>query len=322
MAVLDERRPRPDRAPFAGGAGQAAPPERRRRLSLTRSTGLGYVFLAPALVAFGVFSWFPIGRGIVLSFQSVNFATESVWVGVENYAALLRDSLFLVAWRNTAVFTALSLVVGFVVPLILAGVINEVRRGGHVFRAIAYLPVVLPPVVSLLLWKWFFDPDVGLANTILRAFGGEGLRWIYDPATAIPSLVLVDTWASFGSAMLIYCAALRGIAPGLYEAAELDGAGFVRKIVHITLPQMRYILLVTLLLHLIGNMQVFTEPYVLTGGGPNGATTTIALQIYDYAFRYNDYGAAAAASVVLGLVLAVATGLYLWATRRWSGNDN
>lgn len=181
-----------------------------------------------------------------------------------------------------------------------------------------YLPVVLPPVVSVLMWQWFYDPSSGLFNEVLRALHLPTSQWIQSSGTAMVSLVLEATWAGFGGTALIYVAALQGVSGRLYEAAELDGAGFFHRLWHITLPQMRFILLVMLLLQVIGTMQVFTEPYVMTDGGPNNSTTTVVLQIYNYAFVDNNYGAAAGLSVILAGVLGLLTVVYLALTRRWS----
>ena len=134
----------------------------------------------------------------------------------------------------------------------------------------------------------------------------------------MPSLVLQATWANAGATVIIYLAALTGIRAELYDAAEVDGAGLWRKIWHVTLPQMRHILLITLILQIIATFQVFTEPYLMTSGGPQNATTTILLQIYDYAFRFGDYGAATALSLLLAVFLAALSAVYFRLTRSWS----
>lgn len=277
-----------------------------------------YPFLLPGLLVFGLFSWYPIARGVILAFQDDNLVAPPVWVGFANFNRVLHDSFFALAWRNTAEFMVLGLLIGYAVPLLVAVAFNEMRHGLWYLRLTAYLPVVLPPVVSVLLWKWFYDPDFGLFNAFLRALHLPTSQWIESGTSAMPSLVLEATWATFGSATLIYLASLQSISGSLYEAAELDGANFLRRIWHVTLPQMRYLLLLTLLLQIVSTMQIFTEPYVMTGGGPSGATTTVALLIYNYAFVYNDYGSAAALSLLLAVVLAIFTALYLLLTRRWS----
>ncbi|MEV6607957.1 sugar ABC transporter permease [Kutzneria sp. NPDC051319] len=285
----------------------------RRRL---RENVTAYGLLCAALVVFALFSWYPIVRGVLLSFQQVNFVTAPTWVGLENFQKLFADPQFWEAWVNTLLFTGLALVFGFAVPFAIAVLLNELRHGKAYFRLVVYLPVMLPPVVVALLWKWFYDPGPGLFNSALHAVGLPGLSWLDSPATAMLSLVLVSTWANMGSATLIYLAALQTISGDLYEAAELDGAGLWRRLWHVTIPQTRFALLVMLLLQLVATMQVFTEPYIMTGGGPGDSTVTVLLLLYKYAFFYNDFGTASALSLLLFVVLGVFGLFYVRLTRR------
>ncbi|GAB2858390.1 carbohydrate ABC transporter permease [Lentzea nigeriaca] len=275
-----------------------------------------YGFLSAALVVFAVFSWWPIVRGVVLSFQQVNFVTSPDWVGWENFERLFADPLFLVAWRNTAYFTILALVIGFGVPFITAVVLNELRHAKAYFRLLVYLPVMLPPVVTALLWKWFYDPGPGLFNSALRGLDLPTSQWLDSSSTSMISLVLVITWANMGSATLIYLAALQTIPGELYEAADLDGASILEKIWHVTIPQTKFVILMLLLLQVVATMQIFTEPFVMTGGGPEESTVTVLLLLYRYAFYYNDFGTASAMSLILFAVLSVFSFLYLEITRK------
>jgi multiple sugar transport system permease protein len=285
----------------------------RRRV---RENVTAYGLLCAALLVFAGFSWYPIVRGILLSFQQVNFVTAPTWVGLENFQKLFADPQFGEAWLNTLLFTALALVFGFAVPFVVAVLLNELRHGKGYFRLVVYLPVMLPPVVVALLWKWFYDPGPGLFNTALHAVGLPGLAWLNSPTTAMLSLVLVSTWANMGSATLIYLAALQTIPGDLYEAAELDGAGLWRRLRHVTIPQTRFALLVMLLLQIVATMQVFTEPYIMTGGGPGDSTVTVLLLLYRYAFFYNDFGTASALSLMLFVVLGIFGLCYVRLTRR------
>ncbi|MET8005666.1 carbohydrate ABC transporter permease [Nonomuraea glycinis] len=293
------------------GARPARPDHRRRALA-------GLAFLAPALVCFGYFSWWPIGRSAVLAFQETNLVEPATWVGTRNFAILFADPLLPTAALNTLWFTALSLLIGLPGPLIVAVLIAELRRLGGVARVLVYLPVVVPPVVSVLLWKLFYDPDAGLINRLLGLVGLGPYPWLQSPDWAMPSLVIEATWAGAGGAVLIYLASLVGVPRELYEAAESDGASVVRRVWHVLLPQLRGVILVLLLLQIIGCLQVFTEPYVMTDGGPENATVTILLMIYRYAFLFGDYGTATALSVLLAVVLAAVSAVYLRLTRGWS----
>jgi len=304
-------------------AGEAAPdaarrpgrrPGRLRRRVVENLTAYG--FLCAALVCFALFSWYPIVRGVLLAFQQVNFITDPEWVGFENFERLFADPLFWDAWGNTLLFTGLALVFGFFVPFLIAVLLNELRHAEGYFRLVVYLPVMLPPVVAALLWKWFYDPGPGLFNSLLRVVGIDGPRWLDDSTTSLLSLVLVATWSNLGSATLIYLAALQTIPGELYEAAELDGANVVQRLRHVTIPQTRFVLLVLLLLQVVATMQIFTEPYIMTGGGPDDSTVTVLLLLYRYAFVYNDFGTASALSTLLLVFLSVFSFAYLRITRR------
>ncbi|MFG2629801.1 carbohydrate ABC transporter permease [Streptomyces sp. NPDC048473] len=275
------------------------------------------LFLLPTALVFGVFSWWPIIRSVLLSFQRTNLVDPATFVGLDNFRTLLADPLLGTAVHNTLLFSGIALLIGFPLPVLLAVLMSELRRGSGLMRVLVYLPVVVPPVVAVLMWKWFYDPDSGLFNQLLGQVGLGPYPWLQSTGTAMPSLVLEATWAGAGGAVLIYLAALAGVPTELYEAAELDGASVWRRLWHVTLPQLRSILLVMLLLQVINNFQVFTEPFVLTDGGPEDSTVTVLLLIYRYAFVSGDYGTAAALSVSLAVVLAALSALYLRLTRTW-----
>ena len=279
------------------------------------------LFLTPMLVIFGVFSWGPIAQAFVMSVHDTNFITQT-FVGLDNFAKVLGDPLFGTAVRNTAYFALLALVIGYPIPLVLAVTMSELRRGRGLLSALAYLPVVIPPVVAVLLWKVFYDPRPnGLFNTVLDAFGIGPVPWLQSAATVMPSLVLEATWAAAGGTIIIYLAALHSVPPELYDAAEVDGASIWHKIRHVTLPHLRSVLLITLILQIIATSQVFLEPFLFTAGGPANATMTVLLLIYKYAFQNSiggDYGAATALSLMLAAFLAVLSIVYFRLTRSWS----
>ena len=308
----------------------AAPPvaargARRRRGPLTwvSRDGLStFVFLLPLLLIFGVFSWFPILRSLVMSVQETNLVSTPTFVGLDNFANVLADPLFGKAVANTAYFALLALIFGYPIPLVLAVIMSETRRFKGLYSALAYLPVVVPPVVSVLLWRFFYDASsTGVFNTILGWVGLGPLPWLQDAGTVMPSIVIEATWAAAGGTVIIYIAALLSVPRELYDAAEVDGASIWQKIWHITLPQMRGILLITLILQLIATAQLFTEPFLFTGGGPANSTMTVLLLIYHYAFQNSlggDYGMAAALSIMLAAFLGVFTAVYFRLTRSWS----
>ncbi|MER6005293.1 sugar ABC transporter permease [Nonomuraea angiospora] len=285
---------------------------------MTRGKGVAAaLFLIPTVLVFGLFSWWPIIRSVVLGFQQTNLVEAATFAGLDNFRTLLADPLLGTAVRNTLLFTGLALLIGFPLPIFLAVLMSELRRGSGLMRVLVYLPVVVPPVVAVLMWKWFYDPDSGLFNQLLGLVGLGPYPWLQSTGMAMPSLILEATWAGAGGVVLIYLAALASVPTELYEAAELDGASVWRRLWHVTLPQLRPILLIMLLLQVINTFQVFTEPFVLTDGGPEDSTVTVLLLIYRYAFVNGDYGTAAALSVSLAVVLAVLSAVYLRLTRAW-----
>ncbi|MFI6900821.1 carbohydrate ABC transporter permease [Nonomuraea sp. NPDC050394] len=286
----------------AGARRRARVPSRLGR-SIRRNL-TAYGFLCAALACFAVFAWYPMVRTFILSFQQTNLIDAPTWVGLDNFRTVADDPAFGEAWLNTLEFTVLALLCGYVVPFVIAIVLNELRHARAYLRFVVYLPVMLPPIVSVLMFRWFFDPGPGLFNQILDVAGIPPLAWLDSTGTALISLVIVSTWMNLGSGTLIYLAALQNIPGELYEAAELDGAGVWRRIRHVTIPQTKLILLLMLMLQVVATMQVFIEPFMLTLGGPENATLTVAYLMYQYAFVYGgNYGAGGALGLMLMLVL-------------------
>ncbi|MFD0078266.1 carbohydrate ABC transporter permease [Streptomyces sp. NPDC127166] len=272
-------------------------------------------FLIGAVLCFAVFSWYPMIREFLLAFQKTE-SGRTTWVGLDNFRTVANDPAFWQAWGNTVLYTALALVLGFAVPFVAALVINEFRHAQSYLRLLVYLPVMLPPVASVLLFKYLYDPGYGLLNELFGFLGLPEQQWLQDPDISLLAVVIASTWMNMGGATLIYLAALQSIPGELYEAAELDGAGLFRKIWHVTVPQTRLVLSLMLLMQVIATMQVFVEPFLLTGGaGPEGSTTTVVHLIYQYAFSFNNYGAAAALGLMLLVLLAGFSAAYVKLSR-------
>ncbi len=284
----------------------------------TRRNVPGFLFLLPALLIFGFFVWYPIVIEFILSFQKNAFYGAPTFVGWQNYQFVWHDQQFGVAWRNSALYALYGLLIGYLPPIVVALAINEIRIGKNYFRLAFYLPVIIPPLVTAFLWRYLYTHDGGLINSLLAIVHINPQPWLQSPNTALPSLVIITTWANMGGTVLIYLAALQGIPAHLYEAAELDGANIWQRIWHITLPQMRGILLILLLIQIIATVQIFTEPFTLTGGGPDLSTMTVMLLIYNYAFNNGDFGASSALSVILFAVLVILSLTYFGITRRFN----
>jgi len=313
----------------------AARPVARRRPQRQRRGGhlvpkvqrnvAAWGFLIGAVLCFTFFSWYPIVREIITSFQKPVYGGGFAWAGWFNYKAIMHDPTFWIAWRNTLEFTLLALIIGFAVPFAVAILLNELRHARGYLRALVYLPVMLPPASALLLFAYFYNPSYGLFDDILSALHLPTSQWVFQPgtgfvSTAMVSVVIASTWMNMGGATLIYLAALQNIPGELYEAAELEGAGLFRRIRHITIPQTRLILTVLLMLQVVSTMQMFVESFVLTngGGGVGNNTLSVVMLIYQYAFaesNASNYNIASALGVILMLVLAVFSAGFLWTTR-------
>jgi multiple sugar transport system permease protein len=300
------RRPRPSRR---------RPGRRTRRL---RDNLTGYAFLFGAVACFAVFSWYPMIRGIIMSFQRTRRG-ETTWVGWDNYERIVNDPSFWTAWGNTFYFTVLALVVGYAVPFFVAILLNEFRHAQGYLRILVYLPVMLPPASALFLFKYYaYDPsDAGLFNAILKTLHLPTSEWMQSTTMTVPAMVIASTWMNMGAAILIYLAALQSIPGELYEAAEIDGAGIWRRIITVTIPQTRLILSLMAVLQIVATMQLFIEPLILANGaGTQDSATSVAYLIYQHGFFQNDLNGAAALGVIMLVVLAGFSAVYLRLTSR------
>jgi alpha-1,4-digalacturonate transport system permease protein len=287
--------------------------------------GMGYVFVLPNLLVFGIFVLLPMLLSFWYAMTGSNrlMIGERPFVGLDNFAALLDCGSYLDPnscaqdrfWRavhNTALFVAIQVAGMMALSLIAALVLNRPMKARGFFRAVFFFPVLLSPVVVALIWKWILQAD-GLLNAFIVGAGGERLAFLHDPSWAFFWTVFVSIWAHMGLYTLILLAGLQAIPADLYEAAAVDGTPGRRVLLRITLPLLMPTLLVVAVLSLIRAVQAFDEVYVLTGGGPGTATQYIVQYIYETAFtnQVHILGLAAAASIVVGLVLMALTLLQL-----------
>jgi len=293
-------------------ASAASPPPRNRRRRLSEHLS-GHAFIVGAAVCFGFFSWWPMVHEFIMSFQKKHLGVTS-WVGWANYSRIWDDPDFSKAWRNTAYFTVLSLLIGYALPFFIAVLLNEFRHVRGYLRVLVYLPVMLPPASALFLFKFAYYPDQsGIFNYILHTLHLPTSQFVQSTAATMPALVVASTWMNMGGTILIYLASLQDIPGELYEAAELDGGNIFQRIWHVTIPQTRLILSLMFLLQVIGTMQLFIEPLILAGGdGVDGSATSVVYLMYQHAFYFNDLNGGAALGVMLMLVLIVFSGLFTW----------
>ncbi len=275
------------------------------------------VFLLPSLIPLLAFVIGPMISAAWTSLHSWNLIGPMQWVGLDNYAYLLGDPATHQAFLHTVYYIVGYLPLVYVGGLALALALNSRLRGRAVFRGVYFLPVITSWVVVALVWRWLLSPSNGVVNTVLSWVGIEGPGWWADPAWAMPSIILASAWKDLGFVMVILLAGLQTINPDLYEAAELDGAGWWRRLRSITLPLLSPSTFFVIVLSLINGFQVFDQVYVMTGGGPNDASRVVVQQVYDLTFRYGQAGVASALSWLLFFVILVITLIQFYGQKKW-----
>lgn len=280
-----------------------------------------WVLLLPLVVAMYLMLWRPTVMGMVWSFFKMKGYTPTEFIGLRNFIEVMRDTEFLPTVINSMKYVVISIVVGFIPPLVMAIMINEMAHFKDGFKLITYLPAIIPGVVVSLMWYYMYNPDnSGLLNSLLMKFGIEPYGWLMDGRFTILYIIISMTWAGAPATMLLYFSALQGINTELYEAAIIDGAGMFRKLWNVTIPQLGGVLLLNFISQIINVFQVMEQPLTMTGGGPNNASTTVGLQIYKYGFVSGRAGHAMALSVIVFIILVVMTMYYFKLEKKVSEN--
>jgi multiple sugar transport system permease protein len=288
---------------FAAGSGHAEFSPK----SLFSPKALAWAMLLPGLLAFLFFAWMPMARSLAMSFMQVGPTGAGTWVGLANYARALQDPIFLHTLGHAAYFCGLTLVLGFILPLALALLLNEQPWARGWLRLAFFLPFLTPLVPAVMVWRWIFDGSWGLANTLLAGFGLPPVPWLSQPDLAMACVAVVFIWKNTGWTALIYLSSLQSVPEELYETAEMEGAPWWRRISLVSLPHLRSTMAFLLLMQVVGSLQIFTEVYLLTGGGPALATETVVTYLYRKSFLYLDLGYASAMAVMLFALLAAFT---------------
>lgn len=273
-----------------------------------------YVFIAPGVIIFSVFTLAALIFAFYLTFHRWSIIEpDKPYVGTQNYQDMIHDERFVQSVLNTIYFTGASVPLTMIIGLGLALLLNQPIRGRAMFRTAYYLPVVTPFVVSALLWKWLYNGEFGLFNYYLlrTKIIDEPLLWLSDKDLAMPAVVLMSVWSGVGFSMVVYLAGLQAIPAQLYESAKIDGAGMWRRIRYVTIPLLRPTTLFLLVIGIIGSLQVFTQIFVMTSGGPVNRTTTMVYYMYLWAFKYYDMGYASTLAFALFAMLLVFTALQL-----------
>ncbi len=293
-----------------------------RGATAKRHTRPAYLFLAPGLLLFFLFTLIPVVAAFYLSFCRYDIIHPPVWIGAKNYSRLLEDlsqrGLLYLSLRNTAQYALGTIPIGTALALILALLVNAGLRGVTIYRTTYYLPVVTSLVAVSMVWMWLYDPTYGLLNYGLELLsraaslllGREVMippqTWLADPGQAMPAIIAMSVWKGVGYGMVIYLAGLQGIPEHLYEAAIIDGASPWQRFRSITWPLLKPTTAFILIMSTIGASQVFAQVYVMTNGGPNNATTVIVHQIFQNAFNFLRMGyASAIAFVLFGIIFVL-----------------
>lgn len=272
-----------------------------------------YIFIAPAVILLTVFSIIPIFIALIISFTDLNLKGLANWsnisfIGLANYIELFLDEVFLKSIFNTLFYVIVGVPLVILVSLSIAILLNYGKNFiFSLFRGVYYMPSITNIVAVAVIWGYLYNSQYGLFNYLLSLIDVDKVPWLEEPTIAKISLIILAVWKGIGINMLIFLAALQGIPKSYYEAAEIDGANSRQKLFLITIPLLRYATFFVTVTTLIGWLQFFEEPFVMTDGGPLDGTVSMALFIYQKGFQYSDFGYAAAGSFILFIIIIIVT---------------
>jgi ABC-type sugar transport system permease subunit len=280
-----------------------------------------WLLIAPALIGFGVFAVYPTLRGIYFSFTSYHILSPAQWTGLANFRHMIADQTFWHSLLVTVYFTLLSVVIGILVSLVTAVVLHRLTRS-TVIRGLVILPFLISGVVAAVIWSWMLDPQLGIVNVAIKAVTGQRVEFLGSGALAIPSVAMISVWKSMGYNAVLIFAGLQTIPSEIYEAARLDGATETKMFRHLTVPLLRPILAMVVILSVISSIQVFDIVQVATQGGPANASNVLQMYIYDEAFSQYNFGYASAMSLALFAMLIIITFIQLRVSRANESDTN
>ncbi|MBD2845474.1 sugar ABC transporter permease [Paenibacillus sp. IB182496] len=264
-----------------------------------------WLLLAPPILLTAWLKYYLIIKAFYMSLFDYNaIEAPGPFVGFANYARMFSTQYYWDAWSNTFVFLFLTLIMTFLIPIVQALFLNELIRLRHVFTTLYIVPALIPTAVNMIIWKWIWHPDYGVANRILLFFGGQPQAWLSDPDFTKFCIVFPGVLGG-GLSVLLYLSAIQGISREMIESSQLDGCTGWRRIVHIILPNIRFLIFIQLVMAVILTMQLLDAPYMYTAGGPSGASTTMGVYIYNTFQQDFNYGRGSSASIVLLCVIAV-----------------
>lgn len=288
------------------------------RLPLNHEWMAGYLCVLPALIGIGLFSLFPVFFSLRTSFYSWDLiAPNPTYVGARNFQRLWASAEFWQVLRNTFVFSIGTVILIVIISLILAMVMDVGLRGIKFFRALFFIPHLTPMVAIATLWMFMYDPEQGMINQALDFVGIDGPAWLQSTTWALPALIFMKTWKAVGYYTVLFLAGLQNIPQDLHEAAKVDGASFLQRVRHVTLPLLSPITLFIIVIAVIGSFQDFDQVFMMTQGGPVNSTTVLVYYLYEQAFQNYQVGLGSAIAVILLALLITFTSAQLWLARRW-----
>lgn len=297
---------------------QVSSKKKKKSLKKVVSKNLpGWILIVPTILLFILIVWRPIGIAMGYSFFDLQGFEPVKFVGLKNFKEVLLDTNFLKTLLNTVQYVVWSLIIGFPLPFIVAVMMNEMIKTKGFFKFVTYLPVIVPAIANYLIWKFIYaDGSGGLLNMFLNFMGFSSMEWLSNANLSIPLMIIAMTWHGFGSTAVLYLASLQGVNQSLYEAAQLDGAGIFTRIRVVMMPHMYGILILNFVRQIINIFQIAEMPMVMTGGGPNGATLSIGLTNYYYAFKYSQFDKSMALGVITFVLLLGLTFVYFKLDRK------
>ena len=270
-----------------------------------------WIFILPAILGTFIFIVIPVICSFGLSFADWDLLNPIKFVGMENYKLLFKDGLFYKILTNTVVFALSTSILGVIIPLILASILNSKIRGSEFFKTAYFLPFITPMVVIGIIWAWIFDPNIGLLNQVLHI----NINWLYDSKFALPAVIIVSVWKLIGYNMIIFLSSLSSISNSMFEAAKIDGANAYQTFKNVTIPLLSPTIFFVIIITAISSFQVFDLIYLMTQGGPFDSTNVLVYAIYKNAFEYFNVGKASAIAYVLFAIILVLT-LIQWSLRK------
>lgn len=272
-----------------------------------RNLLIGLSFISPWIIGFLIFTLYPVIASMYYSLCDYSAFEKPYFMGLTNYIDLFNDAVFWLSLRNTFYYAIISIPLGIFCSILISLLLNSDVKGMSIFRTFFYIPSLVPIVALSMLWLTILNSRTGLLNTILKnLFGIQGYNWLDSKELVIPSLVFMGLWGVGGS-MVIFLAGLQDVPKSLYESAEIDGANYFQKTIHITLPIISPIIYFSFIMGIIGTMQIFSQPYIMTGGGPERASTFYALYLYQRAFEDYEMGYASAMAWILFVIILTLT---------------